>query len=209
MSFFGQNIRFLRTSQQMSQAMFAQLFGIKRAAVGAYEEERAEPKVELFVKIAEYFKISLEDLICKSLQDDGNATLKPANKGIPLVKTNEIAAYAEATASGAEYVYNQYMHIPGIGDKMTAFEFGRNILIVSEKGQEKGLFDSNSHGKTLLLKRSGIAMATGSLSDAEAIKSFDIHYIIKCYDKEDHAETMLEDISERLVRIEKRMGYPA
>jgi len=58
----------------------------------------------------------------------------------------------------------------------------------------------------LLLKRSGISISNGNISDADALKVYEIRYIIKCFDKEDHVETMLEDISERLARMEQRMG---
>ena len=68
MSFFGQNLRFLRNSRQISQTAFAEVFGLKRTAVGAYEEERAEPKLDLLVKIANYFGVSLEDILCQNLQ---------------------------------------------------------------------------------------------------------------------------------------------
>ncbi len=207
MSFFGQNIRFLRNRQQMSQSAFAELFGLKRTAVGAYEEERAEPKVELFVKIANHFGISLEDLVCRNLQESGLSSQYTVNKGIPYVSADEIAGFAESIANGNGYEYRHFIQIPGVGDGLVAMEFGRSILIVGEKQWERGLFmDADSNGHTLLLRQSGIALANGNVSDADAIKAYDIHYIIKCYDKDDHAETMLHEISERLARMEQRMG---
>ena len=57
MSFFGKNIKFLRTTNRLSQTAFAEIFNLNRAVIGAYEEERAEPKVEIFVKVAQYFSV--------------------------------------------------------------------------------------------------------------------------------------------------------
>ena len=206
MSFFGQNIRFLRNSRQMSQSAFAEVFGLKRTAVGAYEEERAEPKVELFVKIANYFGISLEDLVCRSLADGGNMPQTPSERGVPYVCADEIADFAMAVAEGNVYAYRQFIQIPGFGGNMIAMQFGRSILIVGERDSVRSLFDDDSRRHTLLLKRSGISISNGNIGDADALKVYEIRYIIKCFDKDDHAETMLEDISERLARMEQRMG---
>ena len=190
----------------MSQSAFADVFGLKRTAVGAYEEERAEPKVELFVKIAKYFGISLEDLLCRSLSEGGNMPQKVFYRGVPYVCADEIVAYAQSVADGVAYEHSQFLQIPGVDVGMIAMQFGRSILIVGERDKSKNLFDGDGHGRTLLLKRSGISISNGSISDADALKAYDIRYIIKSFDKDDHAETMLEDISERLARIEGRIG---
>jgi|GEM_PF-4098116 len=206
MSFFGQNIRFLRNSRQMSQSAFAEVFGLKRTAVGAYEEERAEPKVELFVKIANYFGIPLEDLVCRSLADGGNVPQMSSERGVPYVCADEMGDFAKAVADGNVYAYRQFIQIPGFVGNLIAMQYGRSILIVSEKDGGRSLFDDDSRRHTLLLKRSGVSISNGNIGDADALKVYDIRYIIKCFDRDDHAETMLEDISERLARMEQRMG---
>ena len=206
MSFFSQNIRFLRNTHQMSQSAFAELFGLKRTAVGAYEEGRAEPKVEVFVKFARHFGITLEDLLCRNLADGENTAYNVVSKGIPYIKADEIPSYADAIAAGENYQAKQFIQIPGIEDGMIGMEFGRNILIVNKKESSKSLFDSDKHERTLLLKRTGISISNGKIDDANAVRAFVIRYIIKCYDKDDHAETMLEDITARLDRIEGKLG---
>ena len=40
MSYIGKNIKKLRSVKGLSQAKFAELFDIKRASIGAYEEGR-------------------------------------------------------------------------------------------------------------------------------------------------------------------------
>lgn len=44
------NLKFLRKTKRLTQQQFADLLDIKRASVGAYEEDRAEPKYELLKK---------------------------------------------------------------------------------------------------------------------------------------------------------------
>ena len=67
MSYIGKNIRKIRISKKMTQTEFAELFDLKRTAVGSYEEGRAEPKIDTLIKIADYFKLSLDQLLRKEL----------------------------------------------------------------------------------------------------------------------------------------------
>lgn len=67
MSFFGKNIKKIRGVKGVSQQAFAELFDLKRATLGAYEEGRSEPKIETIIKIANYFSISIDDLLIAEL----------------------------------------------------------------------------------------------------------------------------------------------
>lgn len=67
MTFIGKNIRKIRNIKGLSQAAFAELFEITRASVGAYEEGRAEPKLEMIIRIAKHFSISIDLLLKKEL----------------------------------------------------------------------------------------------------------------------------------------------
>lgn len=59
----NENIRILRRKLSLTQDQFSQKLGIKRSLVGAYEEGRAEPRLELLQKMAELFSISVDQLI--------------------------------------------------------------------------------------------------------------------------------------------------
>lgn len=59
----NENIRILRKRLSFTQDQFAQQLGVKRSLVGAYEEGRAEPRLELLQKMAEVFSISVDQLI--------------------------------------------------------------------------------------------------------------------------------------------------
>ena len=67
MSYVGKNIRKLRTVKKLSQAAFAELFGLARPSVGAYEEGRSEPKMETLIQIAQHFGLSVDLLLTKEL----------------------------------------------------------------------------------------------------------------------------------------------
>ena len=51
----------------LSQQSFAEVFDLKRATLGAYEEGRSEPKIDTIIKIANYFSIAIDDLLTSEL----------------------------------------------------------------------------------------------------------------------------------------------
>jgi transcriptional regulator with XRE-family HTH domain len=69
MSNIPSNIKFLRKKKGLTQQEFADELGIKRSLVGAYEEERADPKYELLRKIAMYFDVSIDDFINETIDE--------------------------------------------------------------------------------------------------------------------------------------------
>lgn len=79
MSIISSNIKFLRKRKGLTQQQFADQIGIKRSLVGAYEEERAEPKYELLKNIASFFEITVDDFINETI----NEKWAPKPKGDP------------------------------------------------------------------------------------------------------------------------------
>lgn len=63
----GNNIKKIRATKGLSQQAFADLFELTRGNISSYEENRAEPRIETIVKIANYFSIPLEAFIRQAL----------------------------------------------------------------------------------------------------------------------------------------------
>lgn len=79
MSYLNQNIKFLRKKKEYTQSDLAERIGIKRSLLGAYEEERAEPKIETIQKLAYLFEVSLDQIINHDLSkgyDDSKVDIK-------------------------------------------------------------------------------------------------------------------------------------
>ena len=74
MSYAGKNLRFLRKSKVWTQEEMAEKLNIKRSLLGAYEEERAEPKLEALEIMSELFKLSLDQLLLQDLSVDGSGS---------------------------------------------------------------------------------------------------------------------------------------
>lgn len=66
--YISHNIKYLLDKENWDHATFAAQFDVSRAMISHYTLEKATPKVETLVKIASYFKISLDDLITGDLQ---------------------------------------------------------------------------------------------------------------------------------------------
>jgi transcriptional regulator with XRE-family HTH domain len=69
MSKISENIKYLRKQKGLTQQQFADNMEIKRSLVGAYEEERADPKYDLLQKFCEYFELSIDELINDTIND--------------------------------------------------------------------------------------------------------------------------------------------
>ncbi|MES2429523.1 MAG: LexA family transcriptional regulator [Bacteroidota bacterium] len=75
MSQAGQNLKYLRKLRGWTQEEFANKLGIKRSLIGAYEEERADPRIEILEIVGDIFKLSLDELLLKDVSDTGGSYL--------------------------------------------------------------------------------------------------------------------------------------
>ena len=79
MSNISANLKYLRKKKGLTQQQFADNMEIKRSLIGAYEEDRAEPKYDLLKKIAEYFELTIDEFINEKIND--NWKPKPKSQG--------------------------------------------------------------------------------------------------------------------------------
>jgi len=77
MSIANQNLKYLRKLRGWTQEEFALKLRIKRSLLGAYEEERAEPRIDVLEVVCDIFKLTLDDLLRKDLSENkGNYIAK-------------------------------------------------------------------------------------------------------------------------------------
>ena len=81
MSYAGKNLKFIRKQRDWTQEELANQLQIKRSLVGAYEEGRAEPRLEVQEAICALFNISLEVFLFQDLSQMDEFDL---NKGYNL-----------------------------------------------------------------------------------------------------------------------------
>ncbi|MDN4165354.1 helix-turn-helix domain-containing protein [Cytophagales bacterium LB-30] len=71
MNYLSQNFKYLRKLKGYTQEQMAEMLGIKRPSIGAYEEGRADPPLALLSKLAGIFRITVDQLLHKNLERTG------------------------------------------------------------------------------------------------------------------------------------------
>ena len=117
MSFAGKNFRYLRKLRGWTQEDFANKLDIKRSLIGAYEEERAEPRLEVLEAVCAVFKLSLEDLLLKDLSDHGESYLAKRRKLKQVSERSNIQFVPVKAAAGYLAGYND----PQFVDELNTF----------------------------------------------------------------------------------------
>ena len=80
MSQAGLNLKYLRKLRGWTQEEFANKLGIKRSLIGAYEEERADPRLDVLEMVADIYKLSLDELFLKDLSTESGSYLMKRRK---------------------------------------------------------------------------------------------------------------------------------
>jgi transcriptional regulator with XRE-family HTH domain/uncharacterized ubiquitin-like protein YukD len=161
MSLAGSNLRFLRKKKEWTQEEFAQKLQIKRSLLGAYEEERAEPRIEVMEQVCELFKLTLDDLLLKDLSEVKESYLAKRRAMKMISPVNEIrfvpvkaaagylAGYADPAFVDELNTFTLPMLAPGqyrafeiIGDSMLPTPSGS--VIVGEKVENSDDFKVNN-----------------------------------------------------------------
>jgi transcriptional regulator with XRE-family HTH domain len=101
MAMSNQNLRYLRKLRGWTQEEFARKLGIKRSLLGAYEEERAEPRIDVLEVVCDIFKLTLDDLLRKDMSDNKSnylakrraIKLASGRPDIPFVPVKAAAGY--------------------------------------------------------------------------------------------------------------------
>lgn len=101
MAISNQNLKYLRKLRGWTQEEFAQKLRIKRSLLGAYEEERAEPRIDVLEVVCDIFKLTLDDILRKDLSDNKSnymakrraMKLASGRSDIPFVPVKAAAGY--------------------------------------------------------------------------------------------------------------------
>jgi transcriptional regulator with XRE-family HTH domain len=100
MSTAGKNLKYLRKLRGWTQEEFATKIQIKRSLLGAYEEERAEPRIDVLELVGELFKLTLDELLLKDLAESKGNYLAKRRAQKLAAGTNEIQFVPIKAAAG-------------------------------------------------------------------------------------------------------------
>lgn len=71
---FGNRLRELRLSRELTQADFANAMDLGESTISFYEADKRSPDYETLVKMAQYFNVSTDYLLCQT--DDPTPRIK-------------------------------------------------------------------------------------------------------------------------------------
>lgn len=173
MSYAGKNFRYLRKLRGWTQEEFANKLNIKRSLIGAYEEERAEPRLDVLENMSVIFKLTLDELLLKDLSEvkgtsyiEQRRKLKIAAQSVDIqfvpvkAAAGYLAGYADPDFVDELNTFTLPMLAPGqyrafeiVGDSMLPTPSGS--VIVGEKVE--ALDDvRNSNSYIVLSKSEGV-----------------------------------------------------
>ena len=70
--YLNTNLSFLRENKALTQLEIAGEVGLSQKVVSTYERGVREPSLKNLIKIAEYFSVSIDDLLLKDLRPQGS-----------------------------------------------------------------------------------------------------------------------------------------
>lgn len=143
MSIANQNLKYLRKLRGWTQQEFADKLRIKRSLIGAYEEERAKPHLDVLETICDIFKLTMDDILRKDLSDNkGNYLAKRramkmagGRPDIPFVPMKAAAGYLNGYAD-PEYIdeLNTFTLPMLSGGNYRAFEIVGDSMLPTPSG---------------------------------------------------------------------------
>jgi transcriptional regulator with XRE-family HTH domain len=170
MSFAGKNLRYLRKLRGWTQEEFANKLKIKRSLVGAYEEERAEPRLEVLEQICSIFKLSLDELLLKDLttaKGNGQSSYVDKRRQMKMaIESQEIQFVPVKAAAG---------YLAGYADPEFIDELNTFTLPMLAPGHYRAF---EILGDSMLPTPSGSVIVGEKVDDMEDVKSSNTYIVV-------------------------------
>ncbi len=167
MSIACKNLKYLRKLRGWTQEEFALKLKIKRSLLGAYEEERAEPRIDVLETVGSIFKLSLDELLRKDLNDTkgGNYLAKRRAQKLAAA-TNDIQLVPVKAAAG---------YLAGYADPEFLDELNTFTLPMLAPGNYRAF---EIVGDSMLPTPSGSVIVGEKVNDVEDVKSNQTYVVV-------------------------------
>lgn len=171
MSQAGQNLKYLRKLRGWTQEEFANRLGIKRSLVGAYEEERADPRLDVLERVADLFRLTLDELLLKDLSNTGGSYLaKRRQMKMATAERNVIHFVPVKAAAG---------YLTGYADSEFIDELNTFTLPMLAPGNYRAF---EIIGDSMLPTPSGSIIVGEKLDDIESAKSNQAYIVVSRFE---------------------------
>jgi transcriptional regulator with XRE-family HTH domain len=166
MSFAGKNLKYLRKLRGWTQEEFASKLKIKRSLLGAYEEERAEPRIEVLELVSNIFKTSLDELLLKDLGDTKGSYIAKRRAQKLSMPTQDIAFVPVKAVAG---------YLAGYGDPEFIDELNTFTLPMLAPGKYRAF---EIVGDSMLPTPSGSVIVGEKIEDLDDVKNSNTYIVI-------------------------------
>jgi transcriptional regulator with XRE-family HTH domain len=167
MSHAGKNLKYLRKLRGWTQEEFANKLKIKRSLLGAYEEERAEPRIEVLETVGHMFKISLDELLLKDLNVVKGGTYLEKRRQMKLVGAVAEVQYVPVKAAAG--------YLVGYADPEFVDELNTFTLPMLAAGSYRAFEIS---GDSMLPTESGSVVVGQKVEDMDTVKSNNPYIVV-------------------------------
>ncbi len=167
MSFAGSNFKYLRKLRGWTQDVFADKLNIKRSLVGAYEENRAEPRLETIEKVCKIFRLSLEELLLQDLAGTKATTYLDKRRQLKMDKESQEISFVPVKAAAG--------YLAGYADPDFVDELNTFTLPMLAPGYYRAF---EIVGDSMLPTPSGSVIVGQKVEKSEDIKSNNTYILV-------------------------------
>jgi transcriptional regulator with XRE-family HTH domain len=167
MSQAGKNLKYLRKLRGWTQEEFANKLKIKRSLLGAYEEERAEPRIEVLETISNIFKITLDELLLKDISTAKGNTYLEKRRQLKLSATVAEIQYVPVKAAAG--------YLAGYADPDFIDELNTFTLPMLNAGSYRAF---EIIGDSMLPTQSGSVIVGEKIEDLDSVKTSNTYIVI-------------------------------
>jgi transcriptional regulator with XRE-family HTH domain len=159
-SYAGKNMKYLRKLRGWTQEEFAIKLGIKRSLLGAYEEERAEPRLEVLERISELFKLSLDDILRTEVAQEKPGNYLAKRRALKMAAETQVIQFVPVKAAAG--------YLAGYADTEFLDELNTFTLPMLGAGQFRAF---EIIGDSMLPTPSGSVIVGNKVEDLEEVKN--------------------------------------
>jgi transcriptional regulator with XRE-family HTH domain len=159
MAYANQNLRYLRKLRGWTQEEFANKLNIKRSLLGAYEEERAEPRIDVLEQVGDMFKLTLDDLLRKDISEQ-KGTYLSKRRALKMAGTRTEIPFVPVKAAAG--------YLAGYADPEFIDELNTFTLPMLTGGQYRAF---EIVGDSMLPTPSGSVIVGEKVNDLEEVKN--------------------------------------
>lgn len=167
MSLAGQNLKFLRKLRGWTQEEFARKLKIKRSLLGAYEEERADPRLEVLEIVCQMFKMTMDDVLLKDVSNTKGSTYLEKRRQMKMVSNIAEIQFVPVKAAAG--------YLAGYADPEFLDELNTFTLPMLAGGSYRAF---EIIGDSMLPTQSGSVIVGEKVNDLEDIKTSNTYIVI-------------------------------